>query len=152
MCRFVPPVGTDMSLDVNVTFVSFGGEALVMMVFRDVTEVRQLEQRLKQIAETDELTGLANKRSFRARLEWTIARSRGEGFPLTLVFVDVDDFKKCNDTFGHEVGDRALRAVGKAIRSSIRTGGDEGFRYGGDEFAVLLPAPIPTKPPSWQGG
>ncbi len=62
---------------------------------------------------------------------------------MSLLFIDLDGFKSCNDRYGHHTGDKLLRLVGGLIRANVRADGDEGFRYGGDEFAVLLPgAPV----------
>jgi len=87
-----------------------------------------------RLALTDSLTGLGNSRHFLERLERDLDRADSEGEPLTLVMIDIDDFKAVNDRFGHPVGDGVLSAVA----SSLRRGG-EAFRLGGDEFALLLP-------------
>jgi len=130
--------GTELSLDVSATFISTIAENIVFLAFKDVTEKRELEEGLAKMAQTDTLTGLANRRTFDLRLAWAIARARGEQFAVSLLAMDVDNFKQCNDTYGHPIGDKVLKGVGDLIRENIRVGGDEGFRYGGDEFAVLL--------------
>ena len=88
-----------------------------------------------KLALTDPLTGLGNRRHFLERLERELDAAQTAGVPLTLVLIDVDDFKRINDRFGHPVGDRALVQVGSCLRR-----GGEGFRVGGDEFALILPA------------
>jgi diguanylate cyclase (GGDEF)-like protein len=93
------------------------------------------ERRLK---ETDELTGLPNRRALRRVLARAHEASRSRGTPLTVVLIDVDGLKRINDGFGHAIGDRAIRAVADALRASRRDH-DVATRLGGDEFAVVIP-------------
>ena len=93
---------------------------------------------LEYLAITDDLTGLANRRHFRAELERAIAAARRYGSPLSLLLLDLDDFKSVNDRYGHARGDEALKAVATTIRTRLRKA-DLAARIGGDEFAVLLP-------------
>jgi diguanylate cyclase (GGDEF)-like protein len=93
---------------------------------------------VKRQAVTDELTGLANRRSFQETLEAELQRAERFGNPLALVFADLDDFKLVNDRFGHQVGDNVLRAFAVVLQGRIR-GVDLAARLGGEEFAVLLP-------------
>src|SRR5881394_4331824 len=90
--------------------------------------------RAMRLALTDPLTGLGNHRHFHERLERELAQAQARGLPLTLCLVDVDDFKRVNDRFGHPAGDAVLSQLASRLR---QTG--EAFRLGGDEFAVLLP-------------
>ena len=89
--------------------------------------------RAMRLALTDPLTGLGNHRHFHERLQRELVSAEEQGSPLTLCFVDIDDFKKINDRFGHPSGDRVLSQVGGRLRQ-----GGEAFRLGGDEFALLL--------------
>jgi diguanylate cyclase (GGDEF)-like protein len=93
---------------------------------------------LRELAQTDPLTGLANLRAFRARLEEEVKRARRYRTPLTCVMADMDQLKPVNDELGHTVGDRAIAAVAAVIRDELRET-DFGARYGGDEFVLLLP-------------
>lgn len=92
----------------------------------------------KRLARTDYLTGIANGRSFSERTQLELHRARRDGTPMTVVMMDLDDFKHVNDRFGHNVGDKLLRLVAKNISERIRST-DLAARLGGDEFAVLLP-------------
>jgi diguanylate cyclase (GGDEF)-like protein len=93
---------------------------------------------LRELAQTDPLTGLANLRAFRARLEDEVKRARRYGTPLTAVMADMDHLKPINDGWGHAAGDRAIALVAGVIRAELRET-DFGARYGGDEFVILLP-------------
>ena len=88
-----------------------------------------------RLALTDPLTGLANHRSFHERVRRELARADARNVPFTLCLIDIDDFKRVNDLFGHPVGDYVLARVGARLRHN-----GEVFRLGGDEFALLLPA------------
>jgi diguanylate cyclase (GGDEF)-like protein len=95
--------------------------------------------RLAELAATDELTGVKNRRRFREDLELLFSQADRLGLPLSVVLLDIDHFKPYNDTFGHPAGDQVLQQVGRMLRSSVR-GHDVVARYGGEEFVVLLPA------------
>jgi PAS domain S-box-containing protein len=91
-------------------------------------------------ATTDGLTGLANHRVFYERLEQELARARRYDEPVSLLMIDIDDFKELNDTCGHPAGDEALRRLGRLLSEHLRRGVDLPARYGGEEFAVILPS------------
>ncbi|HET6923735.1 MAG TPA: diguanylate cyclase [Anaeromyxobacteraceae bacterium] len=96
------------------------------------------QTQLRQLAQTDTLTGLANLRAFRARLEEESKRAQRYGTPLTCVMADMDYLKPVNDQLGHAAGDRAIASVADVVRTELRET-DFAARYGGDEFVVLLP-------------
>ena len=96
-------------------------------------------QRLKRLVAVDALTGVANRRHFDRALEREIRRARRESSPLSLIFLDLDEFKRFNDTYGHARGDEVLRQVARTLDETFRRGGDLVARYGGEEFAVVLP-------------
>ncbi len=95
-------------------------------------------ERLLALATTDALTGLANRRVFHERLDAECARADRAGTPLALVLIDLDHFKRVNDTHGHQVGDEVLREVGRRLRARSRRE-DVAARFGGEELAWLLP-------------
>ncbi|MFK4510767.1 diguanylate cyclase [Bradyrhizobium daqingense] len=111
----------------------------VVAVVRDITEQKDLQDRLASLATTDGLTGLANRRAFDERLADEWARARRDGTQLSLLLIDVDHFKKFNDHYGHLAGDACLRALGRILSAQARRPADLAARYGGEEFAVLLP-------------
>ncbi len=103
-----------------------------------VDRIQQANRRLEQLAITDPLTGIYNRRYFFERLEQEVARSIRYGTPLSCLMMDVDDFKKLNDRWGHLTGDSVLREIARRIQQSIRRV-DIPARYGGEEFVLLLP-------------
>jgi len=96
------------------------------------------QERLKLAGLTDMLTGVHNRRYFEHRCQVEIAQARRYRHPLACMFLDIDEFKRINDTHGHQAGDEVLRAVGHTIQGQLRAG-DTVARYGGEEFVVLLP-------------
>ncbi|MCF8144368.1 MAG: diguanylate cyclase [Deltaproteobacteria bacterium] len=115
----------------------FGIEELEAKIKRAIIE-RNTRQELNRLSITDSLTGLYNQRHFYVRLKEEIVRSRRQDYNLALILLDLDCFKQYNDKFGHLAGDRLLQKVGDVIGSSVREDVDSGYRYGGDEFAVIL--------------
>lgn len=136
--KFCSLDGEDIFLDISITYVLLANEEVVCMTFKDVTEKRILEQRLTDVAQKDSLTSLYNKRSFGTYLNAAITAARVDGKSFSLLAIDVDNFKHCNDTFGHPAGDDLLQTIGRIMLKNIRTEHDEAFRCGGDEFSILL--------------
>jgi diguanylate cyclase (GGDEF)-like protein len=104
----------------------------------DELELHRRNIDLQRLAETDPLTGAANRRRFFTRAAKEVARSQRYGPPLSVLMIDIDHFKKINDTYGHDIGDKALVATVERLTSSLRPEATLG-RLGGEEFAVLLP-------------
>jgi diguanylate cyclase (GGDEF)-like protein/PAS domain S-box-containing protein len=111
-------------------------DGIVLNVW-DISERKQLEERLRHQAFHDALTGLANRGLFVDRLGQALLRGERGGHSVTVLLVDLDDFKAINDSFGHPAGDRLLREVGARLKSGMRAA-DTVARLGGDEFAVIL--------------
>src|SRR5215210_1919464 len=109
----------------------------VAIYLHDVTGGRKLRNQLAHRAFHDPLTGLPNRALFEDRIKHALARAERHRGPVTVLFVDLDDFKAVNDRFGHEVGDKLLGAVGRRLEETLRPG-DTVARLGGDEFAVLI--------------
>lgn len=108
-----------------------------VVVLRNITQRRELEQELRLRAYTDALTGVMNRVAFEERLQAVSARVKRSGGSHALVFVDLDQFKIVNDTAGHHAGDALLKEIANTLRNAVREG-DVVARLGGDEFALLL--------------
>jgi diguanylate cyclase (GGDEF)-like protein/PAS domain S-box-containing protein len=122
------------------------GITTFLFLMRDVTARRRADDRmaamadhLRDLAMSDPLTGIGNRRSFDAALEREWHRCSRSGGTTTLAMIDIDHFKPFNDQFGHPAGDACLKAVAEALGGAIRQQTDVLTRYGGEEFAVLMP-------------
>lgn len=107
-------------------------------IFSDITERKQQEEKIHQLAYIDELTGLANRRMFFDRLQLSLANAHRHNHQLAVLFLDLDLFKRINDTLGHQAGDQALKEVAHRLNTTVRDG-ESVARLGGDEFTILLP-------------
>lgn len=110
---------------------------LLRRAIRYAIERKQTEERLAHLAQYDHLTGLANRSLFNDRLKGAIARADRNRQKVGLIFLDLDLFKNVNDQYGHDAGDRVLKAVGERLLSTVRKS-DTVARLGGDEFAIVL--------------
>lgn len=113
-------------------------EILIQRLRRQLLEKQDHSYILRNLAMIDSLTGLYNRRFGEQRLAAEVARSERRGHPVTLLLLDLDDFKKINDTYGHAAGDQVLQYFASQLNNVIR-GSDLAVRLGGDEFLVLLP-------------
>jgi len=130
-----------------------------LMIFRDITQRKQVEKRLRYVndrqqsqlieigllqsklreqAIRDPLTNLFNRRYLEETLDHEIARASREGYSICIMMIDLDHFKKVNDTYGHEAGDHVLKAIAATLSIETRRG-DFACRYGGEEFVVVMP-------------
>lgn len=115
----------------------FDLEELEAKIRRIINE-RNLRRELSRLSITDSLTGLYNQRHFYSRLKDEMLRAKRQKLSLSLILLDLDNFKTYNDSHGHLAGDEALKNAGRLIHQSIRKGVDSAYRYGGDEFAIIL--------------
>ena len=118
--------------------------AATQVAAREIQLRSKVESRLEQLATTDPLTGLKNRRKFDETIESEWRRAQRTQAPLGLLMIDADHFKSYNDTHGHQAGDQVLVGIAVCISDSVRRAGDCAARYGGEEFAVLLPGSSDT--------
>ncbi|MCP4641145.1 MAG: diguanylate cyclase [bacterium] len=127
------------SVSLSLVHDANGEVGSVLAICKDITQQKRLEEELKEMSIKDSLTGLYNQRHFYDRLESEIERARRQKHPLSLVLFDIDQFKTYNDGHGHLAGDKVIQTAGKVVLECTRDHVDIGFRYGGDEFTVILP-------------
>jgi diguanylate cyclase (GGDEF)-like protein len=113
--------------------------ATTLFLAREIGRRAQAEERLEELATTDALTGLRNRRKFDAEIDLEWRRAARNGTPVALLMLDADHFKSYNDTYGHQAGDQVLVGIAICISDAVRRAGDCPARFGGEEFAVLLP-------------
>jgi diguanylate cyclase (GGDEF)-like protein/PAS domain S-box-containing protein len=136
--HFLRPNGQELFVEVDSRWVETTEGPLIVATARDVTERVRAENMLRDMAFHDPLTGLANRALLHDRLAMAVAGATRHGELLGAAYVDLDDFKRVNDEFGHHVGDRVLVALARRIEGVVRTE-DTAARLGGDEFLVVLP-------------
>ena len=130
--------GRNYTVEQTITPIhgKLGGITHFIAVHQDITQRKEAEQHIQQLAFYDSLTGLPNRRMFQDRLEHGIAEAQRQERLTALLFLDLDNFKDVNDTLGHEVGDALLQAVAERLKSMLRIS-DCISRLGGDEFAII---------------
>ena len=131
-------IGSDNELE-TVKVIIQRLEKELEMAKKQIELLWERNGELERLSIIDELTGLYNQRHFYDRLEQEVARSSEQKYLLCLLFFDVDGLKTYNDTYGHLGGDNVLRAVAWSLSENVRKNVDSGYRYGGDEFAAILP-------------
>lgn len=138
MASFTSSFGKQVECLVTLMALLTQGEQMLLVVFKDVTELVRANRELDQLARRDVLTGLVNRRGADEQLNQEFRRSQRSGAPFSVMMLDIDHFKLVNDRFGHDVGDQVLRQVAETVRGALRVT-DVVARYGGEEFLVLLP-------------
>jgi len=131
----------DQAIKIGAIMLALIAFVLVGALFlaREIARRAQAEHLLEEMATTDALTGLRNRRKFDATMEGEWRRAMRYGTAISLLMIDADHFKMFNDSYGHQAGDQVLIGIAICISDSVRRGGDCAARYGGEEFAVLLP-------------
>ena len=118
---------------------------VTLFLAREIGRRASAEDKLEELATTDGLTGLKNRRKFDAAIDSEWRRATRQKTPLAVMMIDADHFKSYNDTFGHQAGDQILIGIAICISDTVRRAGDCAARYGGEEFAVLLPGLEPEE-------
>lgn len=136
--RMVPKNEEGIYMEVLLTHMLFEDKPAALVTLRDITERKKAEAELQRLVITDDLTGLFNQRYFYKVITKEIERAERHSRSLSMLFVDIDFFKEFNDKYGHWEGDFVLKTIGDIILRSVRDI-DMAFRYGGEEFSVLLP-------------
>jgi len=121
-----------------LTLIQYEGKPSILVTLRNITERKKVEAELKRLVITDDLTGLFNQRYFYTQINKEIERAKRHNRPLTMLLIDIDQFKNFNDTYGHWEGDFVLKKIGELLMKNVRDI-DMAFRYGGEEFTVILP-------------
>ncbi len=136
--RFIP-------VEINTSVVQRMGQGIVLAFVRDITDrkraeeaLRESERKYQELSIIDDLTQLYNSRHFYTQLEREMERSNRYEQPLTLLMLDLDKFKEFNDTYGHIEGDHVLSRIGQIVKRCLREN-DSAYRYGGEEFTIMLP-------------
>lgn len=129
--------GRMVPMEYTLSAVEIGGVDYILGQMRDVTARREYESRLVKQATFDEITGLPNRRLYMDRLSNALHRAKRDGRNVAVMFVDLDHFKRVNDTLGHRTGDQLLVAAAERLTALVREG-DTVARFGGDEFVVLI--------------
>ncbi|MEK6779615.1 MAG: diguanylate cyclase, partial [Candidatus Deferrimicrobiota bacterium] len=129
--------GSEVPVQMSLADKGGKGKKILTAIIRDISERKAMEEELRLLSITDSLTRLYNRRHFHSLAVKEMERARRSKGHFALLLIDVDNFKKYNDTYGHAEGDVVLRSLGELIMKSFRAM-DSGFRFGGEEFSVLL--------------
>ena len=134
-------------LDLSTRIIDLDGELALYTTFKDVTQNKHKEEKLFEAASTDPLTGLFNRRQFETMATTQLSLAHRYNTPHCIIMIDIDHFKRVNDTYGHDAGDEVLKYIALVLKTSLRAS-DILARYGGEEFILFLPHTSPTE--AWQ--
>lgn len=135
--QFATRDGRSVTVQMSASLIELDGEPCILAVTHDITARKQAQDQIEQLAFSDPLTGVPNRRLFMDRLQQVVAECERTAGGAALLYVDLDDFKSLNDRLGHEHGDQLLRLVAARLTAAVRPG-DTVARLGGDEFVVML--------------
>ncbi|WP_028880754.1 diguanylate cyclase [Terasakiella pusilla] len=136
--EFVTRTGVHFTTLFSAARMKLAGEDVLFVTFTDISERKAMELALEKAATTDYLTGLLNRRAFIEKADVERRRADRNNHPICMVMIDIDHFKKINDTYGHDVGDDALKELVRLVGHGLRVS-DAFGRLGGEEFALMLP-------------
>ena len=131
--------GSEYPVEVNYRYISHDEKNYLVALGRDITERKKVEAKLRDLSNRDGLTGVYNRRFLDETLAVEWKRLRRHKQPLSVIMIDVDFFKKYNDSYGHQAGDQCLKTVASVLQEGVNRPADFVARYGGEEFAVILP-------------
>lgn len=129
--------GEEFPVELSISAVKIKGQWNALGIVRDISERKKAEEQIRTLAYYDTLTGLPNRRLLADRLSQALTHAKRYSRALAIMFLDLDHFKKINDTLGHDVGDELLKEVAARISACVRSG-DTVSRQGGDEFVIIL--------------
>ncbi len=130
--------GSEFPIEISVSSVNLKNNWHAVAIVRDITARKLAEEQLKQLATTDPLTGIYNRRRFNEVMHAELARAKRYATPLSLIIFDIDHFKQINDQFGHPIGDQVLIQLSALVSNTLREA-DVLARWGGEEFTILAP-------------
>ena len=122
---------------ISACMIVLDGKSYIYSATRDITDIRRIENELKEMSVTDDLTGLHNRKAYNTRITELLELYHRYGTTFSMMMFDIDHFKSVNDTYGHSMGDEVLKQLGTLVRGHIRVN-DYAFRIGGEEFVILL--------------
>jgi diguanylate cyclase (GGDEF)-like protein/PAS domain S-box-containing protein len=136
--EIINSAGRRLPIHKSAIVMDLDGRKVILECFTDISRIKEMEHRLQEMARTDDLTGLFNRRYFMEQAKREISRAKRYNRPVSMIEFDLDHFKNVNDHYGHPAGDEVLRSVASRTREILRKN-DFAARLGGEEFGIILP-------------